>query len=206
MVSAPCPRGLPAPIPDSWAGEDGGRPGGCSSRVQDRGPRPHAPLQLARLDPCPQADPAGRRAGCDARGGMTRGWFPRRGSPGILFARLKGSPPWLPFLQPGGDYCPASSGRAADGRVGGESDSAGGRAGAAQGSTRTTDAFLGAGDANWRGPVHPHVGLAAARADTWPNATPRAQRSALSKPRAPPCCGSWGERGQGGLEFTAGHG
>lgn len=36
----------------------------------------------------------------------------------------------------------------------------GGRQGAAQGSTCAADVFLGAGDANWRGPVHPHVGLA----------------------------------------------
>lgn len=52
-------------------------------------------------------------------GGATPGEFPRRGSPGILFARLKGSPPWFPFLEPGGDYCLASAGSAADGRVGG---------------------------------------------------------------------------------------
>lgn len=42
--------------------------------------------------------------------------------------------------------------------------------------------------------MHPHVGLAAAGADTWLNATPRAERSALSKPRIPPYCGSWGEK------------
>lgn len=65
-----------------------------------------------------------------SRGGNDSGGeFPRRGSPGILFARLKGSPPWLPFLEPGGDYCLASAGSAADGRVGGENDSARGRAG-----------------------------------------------------------------------------
>lgn len=53
------------------------------------------------------------------RGERLRGEFPRRGSPGILFARLKGSPPWFPFLEPGGDYCLVSAGSAADGRVGG---------------------------------------------------------------------------------------
>lgn len=132
MVSAPRLRGRPLPSSDPTPGlarRAYGRvdaaPGCRIGDVSTHSPAARTP------GPLPQADSAGRRVGCGALGERLRGDFPRRGSPGIPFARLKRSPPWLPLFEPGGGHCLAGTGSAADGRASGESDSAagGGRAG-----------------------------------------------------------------------------
>lgn len=202
MVSAPYLRGRPSPSPDPTPGlvrrEGGGVDAAPGCRIGDR---VHTIACSSHAGtPAPRPTGQGGKPAA-ARWRNSWGGVPRKGSPGIPFARLKGSPPWLPLFEPGGGYCLAGTGSAVDGRASGESDSAGGGGGGgkrARGCSRVraraADAFLGAGDASWRGPTHSHTELAAACADTWLNATPRLERCAFSKVRTPPCCGWWGEK------------
>lgn len=138
MVSAPCLRGRPSPSPDPTpgparrAGNGVDEAPGC--RIRDRvhtlACNSHAGT------PTPRPTPQGGKPAVARWGNSCGGDFPRRASPGIPFARLKGSPPWLPLFEPGGSYCLAGTGSAADGRASGESDSAGGRGGVGQGAAQ----------------------------------------------------------------------
>lgn len=133
--------GLPARRPEGrpagQAGGAGGAPGprgwvGCAGGAQG------APASVSRLArslartlwaPAPRGQPRGVGRGLAAEGPAgerLRGEFSRRGSPGIPFSRLKGSPPWLPLISL--VVATDCQRRQSWGwRAGAESDSAGGR-------------------------------------------------------------------------------
>lgn len=84
-----------------WGGRAGAaglgglrRPGaGAPARVSALAHSPRAPAPRGRPRGAGRGPTAAGRAG-----ERLRGEFSRRGSPGIPFSRLKGSPPWLPLL------------------------------------------------------------------------------------------------------------
>lgn len=88
------------------AGGAGGAPGprgwvGCAGGAQGRRPAPPGSLARTLRAPAPRGRPRGAGRGLSAAGPAgerLRGEFSRRGSPGIPFSRLKGSPPWLPLI------------------------------------------------------------------------------------------------------------
>jgi hypothetical protein len=138
MVSAPCLRGRPSPSPDPTPGLVRRAGGGVDAAPGCRiGGRDNTLACSSHAGtPAPKPTRQGGKPAAARWGNSSGGDFPRRGSPGIPFARLKGSPPWLPLFEPGGGYCLAGTGSAVDGKASGENDSAGGRAGAAQGYAR----------------------------------------------------------------------
>lgn len=176
-----------------WAAPAGHR--GAGPRLQAR--------SLARTlrAPAPRGRPRGAGRGLSAAGPAgerLRGEFSRRGSPGIPFSRLKGSPPWLPLISlVVATDCQRRQSAGDGGLV--RSDSAGGRVRA--GSARTRASSLVSRELGevcprgWAYALAPLPSVLGTWAGTL-SGTPRARREVPyqnSKRKHPSPCRRWWE-------------
>lgn len=188
-------------------GRAGGRRAGAAGLggLRRRERRPPAPRRsLARSHtpgPLRPWRPRGAGRGLAAAAGeRLQGEFSRRGSPGIPFARLKGSTPWLPLLS----LAVATAWRVSAERGGGagaESDSAAGEVRAERAHPRQRPGLRGTAGDPLAGPAQPTAPRPGPGLRGW-------EGEALSKPwrsegALPAAAG--GRRARGGFyEFTKG--